>query len=476
MLISYHMNRSISNQVANVYQKLNQLNGLQVDARPAALFRILLGLILLKDALYRLWIVTPFYSDQGLVPRAVITEIGRTTRWSLMDALSTDWQAAIFIGVWIAVLLALIVGYHTRIMTVINFVLLLSLHERNVYILTGADTALRVFSFWLMFIECGRVYSLDTRQTRGAIAAFPVWALRLQVILIYFTTAYLKWLGEPWRQGEALHYVLQLETILLPPGWILREIASESLLRTLSHAALGIETLLPILFLLPMRWRWIGIGLGIALHLGIGISLAIPDFSVVMILSYVIMVRGTPIDAPLRSRSRFNPLYLGLIPLILIAFWWNIDQIGRFDSRPYPPIPSVIADTVEYLGLWQFWDLYAPIPYQVDGRMGVIGTFENGYQIDLLREPPFTMPPDDVLWGPLMRWKKFEEVIFNNQHQPILRAWADYYCAYHNRGYAPGSYLAIVEINFTFRRSHPPGQARYAQQTVTLWRHECLAG
>jgi hypothetical protein len=469
------MNRLISNNVVNVHQRLKQLSVLQVDARPAALFRILLGLLLLKDAIYRLWIVTPFYSDDGIVPRSVIAEIGRVTRWSFMDALGADWQVTLFLWLWIVVLIAMIVGYHTRIMTVLNFILLVSLHERNVYILTGADTALRVFSFWLIWIECGRVYSLDTRQTRGTIAAFPVWALRIQVSLIYFTTAYLKWLGEPWRQGEALHYVLQLETILLPPGALLREIAPETLLRALSHAALLIETLLPIFLLMPMRWRWIGIGLGVSLHLGIALTLAIPDFSWVMILSYVIMLRGDPIPMTTQPSSRFNPLYLGLIPFLLIVLWWNIDQLGRYDSRPYPPIPPAIADVVEYLGIWQFWDLYAPIPYQVDGRMTVIGTFENGYQVDLLREPPPTMPPDGVLWGPLMRWKKFEEVLFNNQHQPILRAWAAYYCTHHNRDYTAGSYLATVEINFVFRRSHPPGHPRYAQQIVTLWRHDCLA-
>ncbi|MCI0349188.1 MAG: HTTM domain-containing protein, partial [Acidobacteriales bacterium] len=130
--------------------------------------------------------------------------------------------------------LGLLVGYRTRLLAVLNFLLVLSVHERNVYVLTGADTAMRVLSFWMMFIPLGDYYSMDSfrcpKDYRSAFA-FPVRLIQFQVALIYLVAGLLKLSGEAWQNGEALFYVLQLEGIQWPPGAWLRQTASQGLLR-----------------------------------------------------------------------------------------------------------------------------------------------------------------------------------------------------------------------------------------------------
>ncbi|MCI0349187.1 MAG: hypothetical protein L0Z53_07160 [Acidobacteriales bacterium] len=69
----------------------------QIDSRPLSVFRIVFALLLLKDALYHLPLAGLFYSDAGLVPRAVLLDgLARPERFSLMDALGHEWIAAVF--------------------------------------------------------------------------------------------------------------------------------------------------------------------------------------------------------------------------------------------------------------------------------------------------------------------------------------------------------------------------------------------
>jgi hypothetical protein len=137
------------------------------DSRPVAAFRILLSLLLLKDAFYHLFLAKWFYSDSGIIPRAALFDgLIRTPRFSLLDAVGQAWLAEAFFLLWIAVLSGLLLGYRTRWMAVLNYILILSVHERNGFILTGADTALRVFSFWMMFAPLAQHYALDALRRK----------------------------------------------------------------------------------------------------------------------------------------------------------------------------------------------------------------------------------------------------------------------------------------------------------------------
>src|SRR5688500_13011862 len=65
----------------------------QVDTRPLSIFRILFGLVLIKDALFHLALAPWFYSDDGIVPRSALTTMIRTYRFSLMDSIRFTWMA-----------------------------------------------------------------------------------------------------------------------------------------------------------------------------------------------------------------------------------------------------------------------------------------------------------------------------------------------------------------------------------------------
>ena len=591
----------------------------QADSRPVAVFRILLALLLLKDAFYHLPLSRWFYSDAGIVPRRVLFDgLARYARLSLMDMLAHDWQAFLFFLLWIAVLLLLLVGYRTRTMTILNFILLLSVHERNIYILTGADSLFRAFSFWLMFAPAGDYYSIDALRHRwrtylatGVPAdlrasseprtafALPLRMMQLQLVLIYLMTGYLKAISDIWRDGDALFYVLQLESLLLPPGFWLRDLAPDWLLTFFSQMVMVLELALPFMLLFPL-WqpmlRAVGMFGGLLLHGGIALALSIPDFSTGMLATYVLffepewLVRaerrlrqnqtpsiitrmpGTQLQPALRfllmatspqdihaepdlsddglpepdsmslhvctiDRQAFvgagawrrlaghlplsklwawilrirpvrkviayilrrlmptttphtaqpPPTQLTriwpqialtgvMLPLMAMAVWWNIEATWQYKEHPILPPPIPIQDITHFIGLWQYWDLFAPTPYLIDGRWIIEGYFENGLSYNLYTGTPMNVDVPPPQFGPNVRWVKFEEVMFNAPENAIFHAWGAYYCDEYNgvRGAIPGTRLERVQIRYVYRRSHDPGQPPNDLQTDVLYDYYCF--
>lgn len=484
-----------------------------LDSRPLAAFRIVFSLLLLKDAVYHLFLAKWFYSDVGIVPRVALFDgLVRDSRFSLMDAIGQQWLAFAFFVVWIVVLIGLLLGYRTRLMVILNYLIVLSIHERNGYILTGADTAIRVFSFWMIFAPITHHYSLDAlrRKIRPKPAfALPVRMLQWQLIIIYVTTMYLKLLEPIWVEGDALFYVLQLDSILLFPGEILRQ-APQWLLTNLTHFTLAAEIAIPLLLAFPIQ-RWfiaIAFGLAVMLHGGIGLTLAIPDFSLVMLIAFIAhfppqwfdavdkrlfrllrkkrirqylrwLVKRTP-KPPKPLRFYRAMLSITLIPLIALVIWWNAVESSSYAEdygiEPLPLMPLPLENIVWYTGLWQWWDLFAPLPLQYDGYLIIPGQFENGIEFDLRTRHPI---PDRELFprfGPIMRFEKLEENAERYHDAPLLLAWGRYYCRYYNdeQSAVVGTRLATLEIIFVYQNSHSLSESPNPYQRELLWEHWCL--
>lgn len=51
----------------------------------------------------------------------------------------------------------LAIGYRTRLMTVVNFVLITSLQARNILVLHGGDVLMKLLCFWAMFLPLEKV-------------------------------------------------------------------------------------------------------------------------------------------------------------------------------------------------------------------------------------------------------------------------------------------------------------------------------
>src|SRR5262249_32796784 len=132
-----------------------------IDLRSLALFRVLLALLLLADLAIRATDLNAMYTDDGMFPRAEISQrITTVWNWSFHFASGASWYQAILFGISGVLALALAAGFATRIATIGSWLMLVSIHHRVPAVLSGAEILLRMLLFWAMFLPLGATWSV----------------------------------------------------------------------------------------------------------------------------------------------------------------------------------------------------------------------------------------------------------------------------------------------------------------------------
>ena len=293
---------------------------LSLDLRSLALLRIGLGVLLVLDWLDRLPDLRAHYSDDGVFPRQVLEGI---LPISIHLFHGSTWFQGVLAGIAFVLAGLLIVGYRTPVITLFNWLMLLSVHGRNVSLLQGGDNLLRLLLFWGMFLPLGACWSIDARGPRAkprekSVASVATFAFILQLCLVYLFASAWKWAPE-WRDdGTAVHQALSVECFTTRFGLWLRE--QESLCRALTYSTLYLEALGPALLFLPFsvsRQRLFVIASFLMFHVGLAITLELGNFPWVCCV-----------------------MWLALVPT---AFWDRLErQLGWRQFEVLLPSPTVL--------------------------------------------------------------------------------------------------------------------------------------
>jgi hypothetical protein len=188
-----------------------------------ALFRAIYGLLVIATLLLLRPDWLNWYGPHAWVSLATMGQVEPGTRLNLFRIIpQTDaWIDSLF---WVclgsAVLLS--IGFLARLNSVIVFLCLTSIQQRNLFITHGGDTFLRVAGFFLIFAPAGAALSVDRaiRVWRGkegaAVEARSPWAQRMiqfELALLYFAAFCSKAQGTIWVDGTALYYVYHLDEL-----------------------------------------------------------------------------------------------------------------------------------------------------------------------------------------------------------------------------------------------------------------------
>src|SRR3954466_4118918 len=159
------MGSKAGNKRAQVLQwgreKVEEVFG--ADLRSLAAFRMVLAVLVLADLADRATNLYAHYTDGGILPRSVFLQMRGLNPWSFSLNLMNGelyFQVLIF-GVGALAALALLVGYRTRLVSVIVWVVMLSIQYRNPLLYTAGDGLLRLLLFWGMFLPLGAYCSFD---------------------------------------------------------------------------------------------------------------------------------------------------------------------------------------------------------------------------------------------------------------------------------------------------------------------------
>ncbi len=280
---------------------------LSIDLRSLALLRISLALLILLDLFLRTFDMEAFYTDSGILPRSKWIEISKSMHFSLHVA-SGDlfWQILLF-SLAAIFALGLLVGYRSKLMAFLSFILLASLINRNQLITQAGDSLLIVMTFWALFLPIGARYSvdaaLDPRYQKDPndhphspdqpqpYFSMATIAVIFQVLYLYFFTALLK-TGAAWRvRFDAAFYAVSLEHFATPIGAWIRQFPA--LLKLGTFYVLFVEFIAPIIVLLPKPWpvaRIVGLLMLASLHLAFLLMLHIGLFPLIDFMSLTVLI------------------------------------------------------------------------------------------------------------------------------------------------------------------------------------------
>ncbi|MBO1900465.1 HTTM domain-containing protein [Leucobacter weissii] len=219
-------------------------------------------------------------------------------------------------------------GWRMRITSPVFVLMWLSFSALNPVVTnTGHYQTFRIFLIFLLFADTSRRWSLDARRRARREAEdpalglsrwrvprwFPVLSNNIAVLLIgyqlcviYVTSALWKLQGTTWISGVAAYYPLQLEELTLIP-W-LNHLAWQvtPILFLASWLSVYGQLLFPLMLI--NRWtRIAGLIIVTGMHASIAVLLALPWFSLLMILGDMIFIRDRSWRA-LADRLRRRPL------------------------------------------------------------------------------------------------------------------------------------------------------------------------
>ncbi len=254
------------------------------DLRTLALFRIGLGIALWADLIDRGRDLRAHYTYWGVLPSPTNSEASIDS-WVHLLIGSTTFEVGVFLASGLAGF-ALILGYQTRLVTMVCWVLQIFIQTSNFFVLNAGDILLLLLLFWSIFLPLGARYSCDaavdltpSEEFRNQFFSMGTIAILLQVGCMYFFSALHKTVSPAWiPDGTILYYVFNMKGFVLPFGeWLL---GFPSLWQGLTYGAWVLELLGPFLlfspwFFLPLRGGvlllFVGLHLGIAICMNVGL-------------------------------------------------------------------------------------------------------------------------------------------------------------------------------------------------------------
>jgi hypothetical protein len=551
------------------YAKVMEIFG--ADLRSLATFRIVLALLVLSDLANRATDLSAHYTDAGIMPRTVLVE-QVLSPWAFSLNLMNGgglFQALLF-GVAAFAAFGMLLGYRTRLMTFVVWLLLLSIQLRNPLLNGSESPMLRMLLFWGMLLPLGAYWSVD-----GARSALPrpsprflslaTFGLFMQIAFVYWFTAALK-SGPEWRTDyTALYYALSLDQLATPVGHMLLDFPT--LLQVLTFGTFVLEALGPLLLFCPFFTGPVRTGAALAfmsLHFGIWLTMDIGIFPWIsafcmvcffptgfwdrtstlrsMLLRRVELVRrlqlvtarlGNAILAfskavlsflmdawqllfaglalhgdPLADHTagRVPPLATGAIGTTetrhdeapaeepepaelrsslatnLLAFFfifyilcWNLTTATSFT------LPERTVPLGPFLGLDQYWGMFAPSPSKEDGWYVIPGELRDGQKVDLMpitrddysKHPiSYEKPQDIPATYKNEHWRKYLENIYNQDHADQRLYFGQYICRQWNAHHRGADTLETFRIIYMLERTLPDYRQSKPEK-VDLWNHEC---
>ena len=281
---------------------------ISLDLRSLAIFRVGIGVMMLLDTINIFRDIIPFYTDKGVLPIANLA-CGNSSDCNSLYTLTNlegtfslhAMNGSIYFQIFLLVLTSffainLIIGHRTRLMTLLCWIMLVSVQNRNPAVLQGGDVIFRMMLFFAIFLPLGAKFSIDSFQEKikygvskfqniNRVASFATIAFITQIALLYIFAGMLKDHPEWNKNFTATYYVLNLEIFATNLGeWISQ---FYGLMRLFTFGGYFLELFAGYLIIFPIK-NWVFRTFIVLVLIGFHFSLAM--FMHLGLFSYILIV------------------------------------------------------------------------------------------------------------------------------------------------------------------------------------------
>jgi len=408
-----------------------------IDTRALAAFRILAASLIVADVVLRARNFTFFYTEEGVVPQSVATAMTADNAFSIYYYTTDSTVIAAFFLLTALVGLQLLVGYRTRLATIVAFLLVVSLDHHNPLVLSYADVLFRLLLFWGIFLPLGERWSIDAlqadRKPRATVTSLASGAILSQMIFMYVLNGYHKTESGLWTGGEATPLILGLDNTTFLLGEFMRNVPT--LLQFGGLTWYYILLFSPLLLVFRGRTRTLFVALFLGGHATFAVTVRIGAFPYVAIAGLILflppsfwddlegLVRAGPLarleayrdpleragsrfpafsyDRPTVDRIRTGVYTVALIvavgSVLVVPALGHLPVAGFVDDDGGPE--DRIDDRAEALSLTQpSWAVFAPHPRTTDRYYVFPAETEGGETVDAYngRELTYERPYDEL--------------------------------------------------------------------------------
>ncbi|MGO1978382.1 HTTM domain-containing protein [Brachybacterium tyrofermentans] len=226
--------------------------------------------------------------------------------------------------VTIALVVAFLLGWRTRVVTPLLFIAYTALNGQNTPISDGGNYFIRIMLIYLILVDVSRRWSLDAKrrarkqapesQTGSVLHNIGLCLVIAQVCTVYLEAGLYKVQGTLWQNGTAVYYPLQSVAYgVFPP---LADLLTYFMLPVFiaTYVTVLAQVAFPFLLFNTLTRRIVLVML-LGMHLSIAVAMGLPFFSGIMASADAVLVSGATwiaIVAWLRTALTQNRLARGL--------------------------------------------------------------------------------------------------------------------------------------------------------------------
>lgn len=427
-------------------------NNFYLDVRSMALFRALIGMILLSDLCFRFSIVEQFYLSSGIIPQYL--DVFNLRTFSIFHFFDSSFSIKAVISLQVLASIFLIIGFKTRFFAGLSYLFLLFLHRKNMTILNGGDDLLLCILLLMVVLPIHTKHFVDAlsrkEQENNQYFDYSTLLFFVQILIVYLTTTAYKDSREWYIDFTAIEVAFQLDQFVTSIGRVFNPYPS--FLKILTIGSIMIEGVLPLIFLIPRLKSYVRdivVTIFITFHLGIELTLDIGHFSYISIAMWTalytdnfwcLIERKFKIKQLFRfnSKERNKKLIKNnrVTQIISVYFIFHLIITAVYPlmyQRLYPEIPKnglgTIYEISEALGIEQEWKMFSPAPTREDYWFVAEILYDGVVEKNLLNTSN-KKPKDFKKLYPNRAWRKFSRKMYQSRKLGII--YAEYLCRKNN--------------------------------------------